>query len=199
MLPQGLQQCIEWYRPVGGLPVPDVSQYCATRDVFEGRLARLLSYAGSVGLPDPDAALLTAVAGEIGNNSFDHNLGHWRDQPGCYFAYAVDGSALLVWIADRGRGVLASLQQAVPALSDHQQALEMAFERIVSGRHPERRGNGLKFVRRVINAHSDRGLVGVSGRGKLAFGGLGPALLSSTGWPTEQDYGMLTLVGWKGL
>jgi hypothetical protein len=199
MLPLRLQQCIEWYRSGRGQPVPDVSQYCETRDVVEGRLARLLSYAESVALSDPDAALLTAVAGEIGNNSFDHNLGHWRDQPGCYFAYAVDASALLVWIADRGRGVLASLQQAVPALSDHQQALEMAFERIVSGRHPERRGNGLKFVRGVINAHGDRGLVSVSGRGKLAFGGLGPALLDSTGWPTEQDYGMLTLVGWKGL
>jgi hypothetical protein len=197
MLPQGLQQCIEWYRSVRG-PVPDVSQYCETRDVFEGRLARLLSYAGSVGLTDPDAALLTAVAGEIGNNSFDHNLGHWRDQPGCYFAYAVDASVLFVWIADRGRGVLASLQQAVPALSDHQQALDMAFERIVSGRHPERRGNGLKFVRSVINAHCDRGLVSVSGRGELAFGGLGSALLGSTGWPTDQNHGMLTLVGWKG-
>jgi hypothetical protein len=199
MPPQALQRCIEWYGSVSGLPVPDASQYCQTRDVFEGRLARLLSYAGSAGFPDSDAALLTAVAGEIGNNSFDHNLGHWRDQPGCYFAYAVDASVLLVWIADRGRGVLASLQQAVPALSDHQQALEMAFERIVSGRHPERRGNGLKFVRSVINAHRDRGLVSVSGRGKLAFGGLGPALLSSTDRPTEQDYGMLTLVGWKGL
>ena len=197
MLPQGLQKCIEWYRSVGGLPVPDVSQYCATRDVFEGRLARLLSYAGSVGLPESDAALLTAVAGEIGNNTYDHNLGHWRDQPGCYFAYAVDAPALLVWIADRGRGVLASLQQAVPARSDHQKALEMAFERIVSGRHPERRGNGLKFVRSVINAHRDRGLVSVSGRGKLAFGGLGKEWLDSTRWPTEQDCGMLTLVGWK--
>jgi len=199
MIPEALRQCIEWYVSAGGLSVPDADQYCQTRDAFEGRLARLLADAANVGLPEADAALLTAVAGEIGNNSFDHNLGHWRDQPGCYFAYAADASELLVWIADRGRGVLASLQQAVPALSDHQQALEMAFERIVSGRHPERRGNGLKFVRSVINADRDRGLVSVSGRGKLAFGGLGPALLGSTGWPTEQDYGTLTLVGCKGL
>ena len=73
----------------------------------------------------------------------------------------------------------------------------MAFERMISGRYPERRGNGLKFVRDVINSHSDRGLVSVSGRGMLAFGGLGPALLGITRWPAEQDYGMLTVVGWR--
>jgi hypothetical protein len=85
----------------------------------------------------------------------------------------------------------------VPGLTDHQQALAIAFEQIVSGRHPEHRGNGLKFVRSVINAHADRGLVSVSGRGTLAFGGLGPALLGTTRWPAEQDHGMLTLVGWR--
>ena len=197
MLPERLRHCIEWYVSASGLPAPDASQYCQTRDVFEGRLAQLFVSAGTRGLPEADAALLTAVAGEIGNNSFDHNLGHWRDQPGCSFGFALDAPALLVWIADRGRGVLASLQNVVPGLTDHQQALVMAFERIVSGRHPERRGNGLKFVRSVINAHADRGLVSVSGRGRLALGGLGPALLGSTRWPAEQDYGMLTLVSWR--
>lgn len=197
MLPETLQRCIEWYISPAGLPAPDAGQYCQTRDVFEGRLAGLLAYAASIGLPEADAALLTAVAGEIGNNSFDHNLGHWQDQPGCYFAFAVDESTLMVWVGDRGRGVLASLRGVVSGLTDHQQALAIAFERIVSGRHPERRGNGLKFVRAVINAHADRGLVSVSGRGTLAFGGLGPALLGSTRWPAEQNHGMLTLVGWK--
>ncbi len=197
MLPEALRQCIEWYVSASGLSAPDASQHCQTRDVLEGRLARLLVYAGSVGLPEGDAALLTAATGEIGNNSFDHNLGHWRDQPGCYFAFAFDAPTLLVWIADRGRGALASLQNVVPGLTDHQQALAIAFERIVSGRHPERRGNGLKFVRSVINAQADRGLVSVSGRGTLAFGGLGPAWLGTTRWPAEQDYGMLTLVGWR--
>jgi hypothetical protein len=117
MLPEPVRQCIEWYVSASGLPAPDSSQYCQTRDVFEGRLAWLLVYAGRVGLPEADAALLTAVAGEIGNNSFDHNLGHWRDQPGCYFAFAFDAPALWVWIADRGRGVLASLRNAVSQAS----------------------------------------------------------------------------------
>ena len=188
MLSDTLRHCIAWYASTSGLAAPDAGQYCQTRDVLDGRLARLLVYAGSVGLPEGDAALLTAVAGEIGNNSFDHNLGHWQDQPGCYFAFAFDTPTLLVWIADRGRGVLASLQNVVPGLTDHQQALAIAFEQIVSGRHPEHRGNGLKFV---------RGLVSVSGRGTLAFGGLGPALLGITRWPAELDYGMLTVVAWR--
>ena len=197
MLPESLRTCVEWYVSPGGLPQPDPTQYCQTRDVFEGRLTKLLAYAERAGLPEGDAALLTAVAGEIGNNSFDHNLGHWQDQPGCYFAFAFDAPGLLVWIADRGRGVLASLQQALPALTDHQQALAIAFERIVSGRHPERRGNGLKFVRSVINAHADRGLVSVSGPGALTCGGMPLALLDAIHWPTAQDRGMMTLVGWR--
>jgi len=196
MLPDAVAQCVEWYGSASGQPVPDPSQYCPTRDVLEARLPRLLSYAESAGLSDGDSALLTAVAGEIGNNSFDHNLGHWHDQPGCCFAFAVDAPALLVWIADRGRGALASLRSAVPDLADHQQALEMAFEQVVSGRHPERRGNGLKFVRSVINGHADRGLVSITGRGALSLGSLGPALRARTRWPTEQDHGMLTVVAW---
>jgi hypothetical protein len=165
--------------------------------VFEGRLPRLLGQARNAGLSEDDAALLTAVAGEIGNNSFDHNLGHWRDHAGCCFAFACDAPEVLVWVADRGRGVLASLRSVDPLLVEHQQALEVAFERILSGRHPERRGNGLKFVRGVINAHVDRGLVSVSGRGALAVGGLGPALSDAARWPAQQDHGMLTVVAWS--
>lgn len=199
MLPGSFERCVEWYVSAGGLAELDAAQYCQTRDVFEGRLAKLLTYAGTAGLREDDAALLTAVAGEVGNNTFDHNLGHWRDQPGCYFAYAADAGTVLVWIADRGRGVLASLRHAIPDLRDHQQALAAAFERTISGRHPERRGNGLKFVRSVINEHGTRGLVSVSGRAKLAFGGLSSGLLGSTCWPMEHDYGMLTLVGWRSV
>jgi hypothetical protein len=197
MIPESFRQCIDWYASPGGSPVPEVSQYCQTRDVFEGRLSNLLTCARNTGLAEADAALLTAVAGEIGNNSFDHNLGHWQDQPGCYFAFALVEPTLLVWIADRGRGVLASLRSVVPGLADHQEALSIAFERVVSGRHPERRGNGLRFVRSVVNAHPDRGLVGISGRGLLAFGGLAATLLGSCRWPCEQEHGMLTLLGWR--
>jgi hypothetical protein len=100
-------------------------------------------------------------------------------------------------VGERGRGVLASLRAVVPGLDRHQEALAIAFERIVSGRQPERRGNGLKFVRGVINAHVDRGLLSISGRGTLACGGLGPALLSAARWPVEQEHGMLTLVAWR--
>jgi hypothetical protein len=197
MLPAALHQSVEWYARPSAPPAPDASQYCSTRDVLDGRLAKLLADAGRSGMPEADASLLTAIAGEIGNNSFDHNLGHWRDQPGCCFGYAADGQGMLVWVADRGRGVLKSLQAVVPGLADHRQALEVAFERVVSGRSPERRGNGLKFVRAVINGHAERGLVSLSGRGTLAFGGRGPTLLAAARWPADQDYGMLTVVRWS--
>jgi hypothetical protein len=197
MVPETLRRCIDWYASADGVPVPDAAQYCATRDVFEGRLSRFLANASRVGVADTDSSLLTAIVGEIGNNSFDHNLGHWRDQPGCYFGSALDGAPMLVWVADRGRGVLQSLRAVVPDLADHRQALEMAFERLVSGRSPERRGNGLKFVRSVINGHANRGLVSASGRATLDLGGEGRALRSLIPWPVDQDYGMLTVVSWR--
>ena len=61
----------------------------------------------------------------------------------------------------------------MPGLSDDQAALDMAFEQYVSGRSPERRGNGLKYVRRSIEAESARGVACWSGSGGVAFGGQG--------------------------
>jgi hypothetical protein len=145
-----------------------------------------------------ETALLIAVLGEIGNNSFDHNLGHWSGDPGCFFACFLDREAGAVgWVADQGRGVLDSLRQVAPDLSDHQTALEMAFERVISGRHPERRGNGLKFVRRVINAHDRRGILALSGTGQVTFGGLAPRVASLRPWPRKDGLGTLAVVVWR--
>lgn len=191
-----LEACLEWYRGDESVPL-DPNQYCGTRDVFEGRLHHLLTACEKANVPNGDAALLVAVAGEVGNNAFDHNLGHWIDVPGCCFGYRLQRPRVLAWIADRGRGVLRSLQAAVPDLSGDQMALDMAFERVVSGRHPERRGNGLKFVRQVINGHDRRGLVAVSGRASLCFGGVGASLLGSRSWPTAQAYGTLVVTQWS--
>jgi len=63
----------------------------------------------------------------------------------------------------------------------------MAFVKVVSGRQPERSGNGLKFVRRVVNGSAERGLVAVSGRGRVAFGGLAGPLEALRQWPAAQD------------
>lgn len=93
-------------------------------------------------------SLLVAVVGEIGNNSFDHNLGNWPDVSGIYFAY--DLRKRQVVLADRGRGVLATLKPVRPKLQNDADALRVAFTELLSGRMPEKRGNGLKFVRSVI-------------------------------------------------
>jgi hypothetical protein len=192
-----LDLCLAWYQGQQGAAIP-TEQYCATRDVFEGRLSRGLKLLERKGHPADEAALLVAVLGEIGNNTFDHNLGHWSGDPGCCFACFTDGKGKAVaWIADQGRGVLASLRQVAPELHEHQAALEMAFEKVISGRHPERRGNGLKFVRQVINGHVQRGLVAVSGTGKIVFGGMSRRLEAARAWPLADGLGTLTVVHWR--
>ena len=92
--------------------------------------------------------LAVALAGEIGNNAFDHNIGNWPDVRGAFFAY--DLRKHLVVIADRGQGILATLRRVRPELATDRDALRVAFTEVVTGRAPEQRGNGLKFVRSVV-------------------------------------------------
>jgi len=47
-------------------------------------------------------------------------------------------------------GILETLRQVRPGLSSHVAAVEMAFTEFISGRAPEKRGNGLKLVREVV-------------------------------------------------
>ena len=131
--------------PVGAFPSDDV--YCATRDVFQARLEKLQTVLqGKV--PESAVSLLCAVAGEIGNNSFDHNLGNWPDVMGVYFSYNLRNRNIV--LADRGLGILKTLKRVRPELSNAGEALKVAFTETISGRFPEARGNGLKFVRSVI-------------------------------------------------
>lgn len=53
-------------------------------------------------------------------------------------------------MADRGQGILTTLKRVRPALTNDDDALMVAFTETLSGRLPEARGNGLKFVRDVI-------------------------------------------------
>ena len=130
---------------VGTFPSDDV--YCPTRDVFQARLEKLQTVLrGKV--PESAVSLLCAVAGEIGNNSFDHNIGNWPDVVGVYFSYNLRNRNIV--LADRGLGILKTLRRVKPELSDAGEALKMAFTKTISGRLPEARGNGLKFVRSVI-------------------------------------------------
>ncbi len=124
--------------------------YCATSAVFQSRLSKMQDALGRVSDPEIEKnfSLVVAVAGEIGNNSFDHNLGNWPDIPGIFFSY--DLNKRQVVLADRGQGILETLKRARPALIDDKEALKVAFTEIVTGRTPEERGNGLKFVKQVV-------------------------------------------------
>lgn len=58
------------------------SFYCQTSSVFQACLVRMQDdMIRSRTIPEL-FSLLVSVAGEIGNNSFDHNLGLWPDTPG---------------------------------------------------------------------------------------------------------------------
>lgn len=136
----------EWASaPAGQAPESDV--YCRTRDVFQARLEQLQTKLARL-ISLENVSLVTAVAGEIGNNSFDHNLGNWPDISGIFFAY--DFSKRSVVLADRGQGILTTLRRIRPELASARDSLRVAFTESISGRFPESRGNGLKFVRSVI-------------------------------------------------
>lgn len=131
--------------------VPDVASgyYCETRDVFQARLDSMRQLWVKQGVLSEDLVYLAAaLAGEIGNNSFDHNGGRWPDVAGVFFGYNLDTKTVV--LADRGQGVLATLHKVKPELDNDQAALETAFKEKLSGRAPENRGNGLKFVRQTV-------------------------------------------------
>ncbi|MFH1461002.1 MAG: helix-turn-helix domain-containing protein [Patescibacteria group bacterium] len=125
--------------------------YCRDISVFQARLSRLERDLGNIKRLNKIFPLISAITGEIGNNSFDHNLGNWPDIPGIFFAYDLSRGKII--LADRGQGILVTLKKIRPELSNHQDALKVAFTEIISGRAPEYRGNGLKFVRNVIAAN----------------------------------------------
>lgn len=124
--------------------------YCQTSSIFQARLSTFETALRTV--PELQAndkfSLIVSIVGEIGDNSFAHNLGKWPDIPGVFFAY--DTNRKQVVVADRGVGVLATLRQVRPSLHDDQEALMVAFTERLSSRAPENRGNGLKYVRQVI-------------------------------------------------
>lgn len=146
-----------------GLELPAVF-YCSNSSIFQARLVRMQEALIQSSAFDPILSLIVAVAGEIGNNSFDHNLGKWPDIPGIFFGYDVGRRRIV--LADRGLGVLVTLKRVRPELKNHLEALRVAFTEIVSGRAPEARGNGLKFVRQVV-AENPIGLFFRSGDAEL--------------------------------
>jgi len=122
--------------------------YCPTSSIFNARLTKM-EYA-LIKKPGFEKlySLIVLIAGEIGDNSFAHNLGKWPDIPGIFFGYDLDKRIIV--LADRGLGILETLRRVRPELSNHVAAVEVAFTEFISGRAPEKRGNGLKLVREVI-------------------------------------------------
>ena len=131
---------------LGAEPLSDF--YCPDMSVFQARLTRLENELGKIRRLSKIFPLISAITGEIGNNSFDHNLGNWPDILGIFFAWNLDKGKIV--LADRGQGVLSTLKKVKPELTNHQDALGTAFTEVISGRAPEYRGNGLKFVKDVV-------------------------------------------------
>ncbi|OGZ97729.1 MAG: hypothetical protein A3J10_00690 [Candidatus Sungbacteria bacterium RIFCSPLOWO2_02_FULL_54_10] len=139
----------EWIRD--GIEFPGAF-YCSTSSIFNARLTKmeyaLMQKPGFEKL----YSLITLIAGEIGDNSFAHNLGKWPDTAGIFFGY--DIAKGIIVLADRGLGILETLRRVRPELSSHVAAVEVAFTEFISGRAPEKRGNGLKLVREVVTEQS---------------------------------------------
>jgi len=142
------QKIFQWATKSDGEIPNNKDLYCPTRDIFQSRNERLLKELINLKINESLSYLLSAVVGEIGNNSFDHNFGNWPDLPGVYFEINLENRLLL--LADRGQGIMTTLQKALPDISNDEEALKIAFEKIISGRTPEKRGNGLKFVKIII-------------------------------------------------
>jgi len=122
--------------------------FCLDGPTFQTRLNHLELTLQKIPELKKYFSFISSIVGEIGNNSFDHNLGSWPDIRGIFFAYDLNKKQIV--LADRGQGILATLKRARPTLMNDQEALLTAFTEKISGRAPENRGNGLKYVKKVI-------------------------------------------------
>jgi hypothetical protein len=143
------QMALNW---VAAAPdeIPEIPKYVYAENsaVFQTKLGKFQEELLKAQMSEKIFPLVVSVTGEIGGNSFDHNLGRWPDTVGIFFAYNTERREII--LADRGLGVLATLKKARPDLIDDVTALNTAFTEIISGRTEESRGNGLKFVRTVV-------------------------------------------------
>lgn len=140
-------EAFEWVVAKKGLE-PEKRFYCQTSSDLQFRVKKLENQLAEIEDIRSIYPLIVAAASEIGNNSFDHNLGNWPDIPGIFFGY--DPTTKQIVLADRGQGILKTLLRVKPQLENDEQALMTAFTEIISGRAPEERGNGLKFVKKIV-------------------------------------------------
>jgi hypothetical protein len=127
---------------------PDTFFYCQNSIIFQYRLKKLENELGTIAGFTDLLPLVTSTVGEIGNNSFDHNLGNWPDVPGIFFGYDIQKREVV--LADRGQGIFKTLKRVKKELTSDEEALQTAFSEVLSGRAPEARGNGLKYVKGIF-------------------------------------------------
>lgn len=138
----------KWLELKSGEDFLNDDEYCPSRDIFQARLDKSRSIFESQTKNNINVIYpLIAIIGEIGNNSFDHNLGKWRDVVGILFD--LDYKNQTTVLADRGQGIYSSIKKVMPGIKNDLEAIKVAFTKKISGRYPEKRGNGLKFVARV--------------------------------------------------
>lgn len=174
------------------------SYVCSSRDVFNARLSTASKFLLKKKIPITDVSLITALVGEIGNNCFDHNVGSWKDISGAYFCYDFVKESLWVVISDRGQGLFSSLKKVIPQLKSAQEAIDIAFHKYITGRAPEQRGNGLKFVRETLNLQQGRGLFFQTNGATHVFGSRGPEAAEAVGkvQSTQGPDGTFALMFW---
>ena len=119
--------------------------FSKTRDIFTAGLQSFIM--------KTEKYLEAAIIGEIGNNSFDHNFGFITAFPGGVYFNAAYKQKYTV-LSDYGRGIRQSLLLVLPSLVSDTEAVEIAFTKRISGRSPEQRGNGLKFVSEAIRQNN---------------------------------------------
>lgn len=119
----------------------DNEHFSSTRDIFT---ARIQSY-----VLETNNYLEAAIIGEIGNNTFDHNFVFENNYPRGVYCNLVFQQNYII-LADFGKGVRQSLLPVLPLIKSDREAVETAFTKRISGRSPEQRGNGLKFVSEAI-------------------------------------------------
>lgn len=133
---------------IGSSKISD-QMYCENSGIFLSRLTRMQDLLGKILDLQPMFSLIVSITGEMGDNSFAHNLGKWPDVQGIFFGYDIHKRHIV--LADRGVGILATLKRVKPELQNDEEAMKVAFTEVISGRAPEARGNGLKLVRKVVS------------------------------------------------
>src|SRR5680860_1185111 len=71
--------------------------YCQNRDIFQTKVDKMMNQLLVLkNIKEDNIYIISAIAGEIGNNSFDHNLGKWTDITGVFFGYEIEGGKLKI-------------------------------------------------------------------------------------------------------